>query len=159
MPGGNKTIFRRALSETSATASDLGTPGEIRDDTKTGKKYRLVYLAASAVDGAVLQFHSASGTNGYTVIVNAQTANGQAGVQNQALLSQTSDVYCWAQIQGMGSMSCAASIASFQNILATNAGGTTVATTVNNIGPRVIGYAIASVTTGNQLVFIDMAGG
>ncbi len=150
---GNKVIFRRSLSETSTTASDLGTPGEIRADT-AGNKYRLVYLAAAATHGQILQYDYGSGTDGYSVIVNAQSKDitPVAGVQNQAGTNLGTGVYCWAQYRGYGSVSVSASYASALPLVLASAMLSTIATANLN---RWAGHTIASVTTGVDKVRMD----
>jgi hypothetical protein len=153
MPGGNKVIFRRALSETSATASDLGTPGEVREDT-AGNKYRLVYMAAAATHGQVLRYDYASGTDGYSVIPNDQSKEvaAVAGVQNQAGTNLATGIYCWAQYKGYGSVSVAASYDTGLALAVASAGLASAATANVN---RWAGHTIASVTTGVQKVRFD----
>jgi len=155
MPGGNKIIFRRALSETSTTASDLGTPGEIRYDT-AGNKYRLVYLVGSCIHGGVLQYNSLSGNDGYSVLANAQTVIRPAGVQNQALTSLTTGVYCWAQVAGMGSVSVLASYAANLNLAVSTAGLVSIAGNHATAVGRWVGHTVQSVTTGVQKVRFNM---
>ncbi len=146
MPGGNKSIFRRTLSETSATAADLGTPGETREDSKTGSKHRLVYLAGAVTSGHVLQFDSLSGGDGYTVVSQYSNNVKGAGVQNQAGSNLGSGIYCWAQYAGIGSCSVSASYAANLHLAATTGGS--MITAASSAGARIHGQTIQSVTTG-----------
>jgi hypothetical protein len=98
-----KQIHRRALSETSATASDLGTPGELRYDSD-GNIYRLFRSLATLSHGA--SFHRATATAStasYGVNVAANSLNKPAGVHNQWTASiSASDIFFWGQVRGRG---------------------------------------------------------
>lgn len=156
MSGGVKGIYRRALSETSTTASDLGTPGEIRQDT-AGNMYRLVKIMGAATHGHVLQFDYGSGTDGYSVIVNNQSKNKfvVAGVNNQAGTNLATGIYCWAQYKGYGSVSMSGSYDSGLPLaLASNCLSTLATQNVNNQ----VGHTIASFTTGVQKCRFDFGG-
>ncbi len=61
-----KGVFRRDVTESSATESDLGTVGELRYETD-GRTYRLVKAGAAVADGQLVQLDSVSGSTGYTV--------------------------------------------------------------------------------------------
>lgn len=61
-----KTIFRRDVTESSTTESDLGNVGELREETD-GRVYRLVQAGASVADGGIVQLDSVSASTGVIV--------------------------------------------------------------------------------------------
>ena len=155
MSGGIKTIFKSALSVSSTAVSDLGTIGEVRQDT-AGNQYRLVKMAASAIYGHIMVYDSLSG-NSYIVSRNDQTVVRGAGVYNQ-ISSPTSiaaAAYCWIQQHGIGLCSMSASYAARLNLVMTT-GGAAITNVASDDGPRLMGHTIQSVTTGNGTIRIMM---
>lgn len=112
---GGKKIFRGGVSETSLTASDLGTPGEMRQEH--AKLYQLVQGTVSFDVGIGYQYQNAiTGTEGYIVGANHNISAAANGVYNAQTVSVVSNAYFWGQVNGVGAvMMGAASLAS--NIL------------------------------------------
>jgi len=95
-----KHLWRRDVTDTSTTASDIGTPGEIRRESD-GSIYRLVYASASMEDGNVFQLHSTSGSDGYTG-GNAWSLSVPVFGVNNTGASVAASAYFFAKIEGIG---------------------------------------------------------
>lgn len=99
--GANKTIFRRGTGETSLTASDLGTPGELRIEPDS-RQYRLVSVgsAVATADGPqMIQLDSVSASVGYVVEPAHSSLVPLYGVYN-ATAALATGAYFWCMVRG-----------------------------------------------------------
>ena len=146
---GGKEIFRRNVSETSLVASELGTPGEYRQEN--GKMYRLVMATASLSHGAPVQYATATiQTAGTVVQVCADTTMKANGVYNPGTVSCAASTVFWMQYQGVGPvLNGTATLASNKPARGSTVGVlASIATTLDNmsIAFRTIGATTATVT-------------
>lgn len=160
-----KMIFRRDASITSLTASDLGTPGEYRED-EVGSIYKMVYDGNNTVaDGGLVQLDSVSGTDGFTVEQAYSTTLPAVGVNN-TLGTWASGTYGFVLVKGPGYCDLGENLtANFK--LSPSTGGLVrnydLATTIQGIvGRSVVSVASASALTAfasASQVFFDCEGG
>jgi hypothetical protein len=94
----SRKAFRRGVTTTSTTLSDLGEIGDKRFED--GKTYRLVYAATTQADDAFLVLDSADAAiSSYQVQVAGNSTELVFGV-NATGASLASGTYFWAQVEG-----------------------------------------------------------
>jgi hypothetical protein len=94
----SRKVFRRSVTETSTTLSDLGEIGDKRFED--GKTYRLVYTAVSQEDDAILALDSAdSALSSYQVQVAPASTSLVFGINATGATIATGS-YFWAQVEG-----------------------------------------------------------
>lgn len=151
---GYKSIFKSKLTETSTTASDLGTLGEYRID-EAGSIYKLVSTGASVIDGGLCQYDSVSGTDGYTVEPCYSTTLPGACVNNQGR-TLAAGLACFLLVRGPGYCDLGENLtANF--VLSPSTGGLVrnydLATTIQGI----VGRSIVSVASSAALTAMASA--
>jgi hypothetical protein len=145
----DNSLYRRDVSVTSLTASDLGTPGDYR--TEGAKVYQLVYANVSLSHGAPYQYESAtSGTDGYKVGVVHNTTTKADGVYNAGTASCAASTYFWGQVRGVGAVLASTTLAS--NVAARGSTGGVVVAISSAVGEafRTIGACATATTTYNM---------
>lgn len=122
-------LYRRDVSETSLTASDLGTPGTVRREPN-GKLYKLFKASASLSHGAPVAY-AAAATDGYTVGANPGNRPSN-GVYNVGTANLAADAYFWGQVRGVGPvLNGGVTEASNQYLIGSTAGAVSVASTIS----------------------------
>jgi hypothetical protein len=151
-------LWQRALSVTDATASNIGTPGELRTATD-GKVYKLFLAKETLANGVAFELHQASGTDGYSVKIFDGANVKPNGVQNQVGASIASDVYFWGQVKGPGNVLIASDgeIATKILVMFNDSGqcvsmGVSSDSAAPSILGRVCGHSIAAVGTDSTTV-------
>lgn len=94
----SRKVFRRAVTETSTTLSDLGEIGDKRFED--GKTYRLVYTVATQADKAILALDSTDASlASYQVQVVPASDSPVFGL-NATGASIAGSTYFWCQVEG-----------------------------------------------------------
>ncbi len=160
-------IFRRPVTDTSLTASDLGTPGEYRHESD-GRMYQLVQAGSTVAAGAVLQLDAVSASVGYIVDQAVGSDFPLRGINNSGV-SLASSAYFFALVRGSVA---AASIAIGSDVtMATNVAlqlnsdvkfAPHLSNATNSLAPVVwgqnIGASRLSTATTTQAIFINAQG-
>jgi len=163
----SRKVFRRAVTETSTTLSNLGEIGDVR--VEDGKKYRLVYTGTSQAAKALLALDSGdSALASYLVQVAPASTSPVFGV-NDTGASIASLTYFWALVEGPYAADSTiigtdANLSAEQQIgLNSDKRIATITTVTSDHTVHVFGQSIVSVTSvasdmGTKYVFIKGSG-
>jgi hypothetical protein len=158
----SRKAFRRPVTETSTTLSDIGELGDVRFED--GKHYRLFYTAASIADGNYFTLQtSASGAAGYAVVdaAIASTAPNIVMGKNETGGDLAAGSYFWGLQKGpitisSGELGAALGAANFFYLDSAEEYRPVVSTTVWEY--PVLGYTSVSMATdgADTSAFVDL---